>query len=247
MRTTTRLLNTEAIANADLQDEPFRWALMEQSFTSPDHAEALRRTFPSSGFGTKRRRLGESSTYGGHFLHGRGLVTRETGEIFAPDELDPLWVQLADELMSDDYRDAVQELTGIDLSDTQRELICFRQPVGGFLDPHPDNPKKRVSHVFYFSDPSWAPSDGGCLRILRSRAFDDIYAEIEPTVDRSVILVRSDESWHGYPPVESDRNGERLALQLFFCSKDMQFATEYGPDWTKAPRVTRPLWSAEAR
>ena len=63
--------------------------------------------------------------------------------------------------------------------------------------------------------------------------------ELPPVVDSSVVLVRSDDSWHGYLPVAGDR--QRLSLQIFFCRPSMRFATEYGPDWTRAPRITRPL------
>jgi len=237
------VLNFEAIADADLRSEPYEWARIEQTFVSMEVAEELRENFPSDFYGTKRRRLGESSTYGGHHLRGRGLVTRETGETFEPAALHPLWIQLTADLMSEQYEETMAQLSSRALEGTQRELICFRQPKGGFLDPHPDNPKKPVSHVMYFSDPTWNEEDGGCLRVLNSRAEDDIYEIVEPRLNNSVILVRSNDSWHGYPPVRTSEKGERLALQLFFCSNDMEFATEYGPDWTKAPRMKRDVWS----
>lgn len=240
---TDHVLDFDAVANASLRTEPFEWARLEATFVSREIAEDLRATFPTDFYGTKRRRLGESSTYGGHHLHGRGLVTRGTGQTFEPSSLSPSWLQLVDDLMSDEYLAAMEALTGIDLTGTLRELICFRQPKGGFLDPHPDNPEKPVSHVIYFSDPTWSEDDGGCLGILRSRDAADIAEVVEPRLDRSVVLVRSDSSWHGYPPVRTDAKGDRMALQLFFCSSKMEFATEYGPDWTKAPQLTRDLWS----
>lgn len=243
MESINNILNFEAISNASLFEDPFRWALLENSFTSEVIADALSQSFPSDFYGQKRRRLGESSSYGGHLLVGRGLVARQTGDVFQPASLDPRWLQLVDELMSDRYRKAMETLTGIDLADTQRELICFRQPVGAYLDPHPDNRHKPVSQVFYFSQSDWDKDDGGCLRILRSRDQNDIFAEIEPRINRSVILVRSDHSWHGYPPVKTSSKGPRLCLQLFFCRPEMKFATEYGPDWTKAPVLTRNLWA----
>ena len=240
---TNHVLDFDAIAQAELRTDPFEWARLEQTFISPEIADELRSTFPTDFYGTKRRRLGESSTYGGHHLHGRRLVTRETGQTFEPEGLSPAWLQLVADLMSDEYVEVMETLTGIDLSGTLRELICFRQPKGGFLDPHPDNPDKPASHVLYFSDPTWSEDDGGCLGILRSRSADDIAELVEPHVNRSVVLVQGESSWHGYPPVTTDVKGDRMALQLFFCSPSMEFATEYGPDWTKAPRLTRDLWS----
>jgi SM-20-related protein len=234
----TAMLNTQSLIDAKLHDEPFQWAHIRESFVSPQAVAELRRDFPVEGFGRKQRRLAESSVSGGHYLNGRGLVTRETGEIFRPDTLAPAWIALANDLLSDDYREAMSKLTGIDLEHTLLEAIVFRQPEGGYLDPHPDNPGKPVSQVFYFND-SWSAGNGGCLRILRSNDIGDVAEEFMPEAGTSVVLVRSDDSWHGYLPVEGDQT--RLSLQIFFCRQDMKFATEYGPDWTKPPRITRPL------
>lgn len=235
----TQVLNTQNLIDAKLRTEPFRWALLRESFCSAEFADELRRTFPDDGFGRKQRRLGESSVSGGHYLNGRGLITRDTGEVHRRETLAPLWAQLADDLLSNDYREAMSKLTGIDLAGTQLEAIVFRQPEGGYLDPHPDNPGKPVSQVFYFNEDDWPRAWGGCLRILSSNDIDDYTDEILPSCNSSVVIVRSDDSWHGYVPVRGDRL--RLSLQIFFCQPSMRFATEYGPDWTKPPRITRPL------
>ena len=242
---TTRLIDVERLADASLNSDPFRWAQVKESFVSPEAAAELAACFPTEGFGLKQRRLGESSVSGGHYLNGRGLITRQTGEVFNPERLPPLWVRLAEDLLSDGYREAMTALTGIPLEDAHLEAIVFRQPEGGYLDPHPDNRGKPVSQVFYFNEEPWPAEDGGWLRILRSKDIDDYAAELPPRLNESVVLVRSDDSWHGYRPVPSGRC--RLSLQIFFCRKDMEFATEYGPDWTKPPRLMRPLRSDEER
>lgn len=234
----TKILNTQSLIDAQLREEPFRWAHITESFLLPTVADELRESFPADGFGRKQRRLGESSVSGGHYLNGRGLITRETAEVHRRETLSQIWSQLADDLLSDDYRHAMSQLTGIDLEGTLLEAIVFRQPEGGYLDPHPDNPAKPVSQVFYFND-DWSIDSGGWLRILRSNDIEDYTDELPPATNTSTVLVRSDDSWHGYHPVRGDR--ERLSLQIFFCRPEMKFATEYGPDWTKPPRITRPL------
>lgn len=93
--------------------------------------------------------------------------------------------------------------------------------------------------MFYFNEEDWSIDWGGWLRILRSDDIEDYTDELAPACNSSTVLVRSDDSWHGYHPVRGAR--ERLSLQIFFCRPDMKFATEYGPDWTKPPRITRPL------
>jgi SM-20-related protein len=240
----TKILNTQSLLDAELKDEPFRWAFIEESFIAPSAAEELASQFPADGFGRKQRRLGESSVSGGHYLNGRGLITRETGEIHRSGTLSPAWLQVAEDLLSDDYREAMSSLTGIDLDGALLEAIVFRQPEGGYLDPHPDNPAKPVSQVFYFNSGDWPREAGGCLRILRSSDIEDYTDELIPACNTSVVLVRCDDSWHGYKPVRGDQT--RLCLQIFFCRPDMKFATEYGPDWTRPPRITRPLRIEEA-
>lgn len=236
---TLSLLDVDALRATEMQHDPFTWGFCDATLVSDEVAAELGRSFPIEGFGRKHRRLGESAASGGHRLNGRALVIRDTGEIFAQDTLPSIWVQLAHELKSDEYGDAMSELIGQDLSGTQREVILFRQGRGHYLDPHSDNKYKPCSHAIYLNDRSWTRDDGGCLRILRSRDIDDVVAEVEPWWGRSFILKRSDNSWHGYPPVRVD--DERLSIQVFFCQPQMQFTTEYGPDWTKPARATRSL------
>jgi hypothetical protein len=233
------LLDIESLRQTKLETSPFTWGICEKTFTSDDVAEQLTETFPAEGFGQKHRRLGESAASGGHRLNGRALVIRETGEVFGRESLHPLWQQLTDELKSPEYGEAISELIDYDLSRTQREVILFRQGRGYYLDPHSDNAQKPCSHAIYLNDPTWSEDDGGCLRLLRSRDIDDVVSEVEPRRGRSFVLKRSDNSWHGYPPVKSDKL--RLSIQVFFCLPEMQFTTEYGPDWTKPARVTRSL------
>jgi hypothetical protein len=233
------LLDLESLRRTEMQAEPFTWGVCEHTFTSDEVAWRLANTFPDTGFGQKHRRLGESAASGGHRLNGRALVVRETAEVFGRDALDPIWQELAAELTSQEYGEAVSDLIGSDLSETQREVILFRQGRGFYLDAHSDNEHKPCSHAIYLNERTWAPADGGCLRLLRSRDLEDFVAEWEPWRGRSFVLRRSDDSWHGYPPVLVDE--ERLSIQVFFCHPEMQFTTEYGPDWTKPARVTRSL------
>lgn len=235
------LLDLESLRRTTMESEPFTWGVCEQTFVSDEVAAELAATFPAEGFGQKHRRLGESAASGGHRLNGRALVVRDTGEVFRPEDLPPIWRRLADELRSPEYGEVMSELIGRDLSGTEREVILFRQGRGFYLDPHSDNRHKPCSHALYLNDASWTRDDGGCLRLLRSRDIDDYVREVEPWRGRSFVLRRSDDSWHGYPPVLAD--AVRLSVQVFFCLPEMQFTTEYGPDWTKPARVTRSLRS----
>jgi hypothetical protein len=129
--------------------------------------------------------------------------------------LGPLWRQLADELASPAYRDAVGCLTGIDLGDLDLEVNLFSYGLGAYQQPHPDLPEKVVTHVLWFNE-DWEASHGGCLRILRSRDEDDIARELLPSLGWSAVFVRSASSWHSVTPVTGDAPADRRALVATF-------------------------------
>ena len=58
-------------------------------------------------------------------------------------------------------------------------------------------------------NPQWK-SEGGRLRLLRSKKLDDYVAEVPPTMGSLIIFRRSDRSWHGHKPFE----GKRMSLQF---------------------------------
>ncbi|RYG82770.1 hypothetical protein EON77_07140 [bacterium] len=112
-------------------------------------------------------------------------------------------------------RAALAALTGVSLDGLDVEAAFWRHGEGCFIDPHPDNADKRVTHLLYFSGDDWTPSMGGGLRILRSNDIDDVAAEVLPTTGRSLVFVRSETSWHGYTPIGA-HGRDRLALQIVF-------------------------------
>ena len=57
--------------------------------------------------------------------------------------------------------------------------------------------------MFYFNQ-EWDSNWGGCLRILKDDNADSVFQEIPPLLNTSVILVRSDNSWHTVTPVSPE-------------------------------------------
>jgi hypothetical protein len=114
-----------------------------------------------------------------------------------------------DELLGDEFRNAVERKFDIDLSGkptmyTVRGYI--RQKDGGI---HTDSKTKIVTVLLYLNE-AWDP-DGGRLRLLRNGTdLDDYAAEIPPTEGNLLIFLRSDSSWHGHKPFQ----GRRRAIQL---------------------------------
>src|SRR5713101_4814773 len=189
-RAQTRVLDLDALAGAELQTEPYDWALVDPAFR-PGAADALLETFPAGNYWIIDGNDGEKQyTYAA-----RPLVTLGAeSPVNAPD-LDPVWAGLAEDLVSVDYRQALGGLTGVSLVDALLEASIWRWDAGHQLGPHRDLPAKLVTQVFYFSE-SWDERWGGALRILNSQDSADIRTEIPPRNGTASVLVRSESSWH---------------------------------------------------
>jgi Rps23 Pro-64 3,4-dihydroxylase Tpa1-like proline 4-hydroxylase len=134
-------------------------------------------------------------------------------------DLSSAWLQLARELQESSYRDALALATGVDLSAARLGAAFWRYPRAGFLGPHVDEPYKLVSHVIYFSD-DWSPSWGGELRILDDAGA--LHSFVTPSLGNSVVVVRSQNSWHEVAPVSSDSASVRKSLQVVFHVSDFR-------------------------
>src|SRR5262249_16677859 len=96
------------------------------------------------------------------------------------------------------------------------EANIFHYGPGAWLGPHLDLKDKIVTHVFYFND-HWQSSDGGCLRILRSKNEADLVKEIPPIVGNSPsVLVRSENSWHAVARVDRNVRVSRRSVTVTF-------------------------------
>jgi SM-20-related protein len=206
------LLNLLAISKSQIADHPFPWVCILDTFSNPHDALLLADTFPADGF-TTISRIGPDKSYQ---LHGRRLDSTS---------LPNIWQKLNAELSSTVYRQAVEECTGQSLNGLDMEMTLWRQPSGGFLGPHTDKSDKVISHVFYFSNLDWSFEDGGCIRILRSQNINDIDVEIPPHTGTSLLFVRTDQSWHGYTPIQVGR-GDRCSLQVIFHRPTLGYTSE---------------------
>jgi Rps23 Pro-64 3,4-dihydroxylase Tpa1-like proline 4-hydroxylase len=118
------------------------------------------------------------------------------------------WSKLLGELCSPVYSSALGSLAGVDLSGAGLEVTCWLYGPGDWLGSHTDKADKIVTQVFNLNA-QWEGTWGGCLRILRSADTRDVHAEIAPKANSSVVLVRSDRSWHCVTPVRAEANSLR--------------------------------------
>jgi hypothetical protein len=129
----------------------------------------------------------------------------------------PAFAQLLEELKSDAFRDAVAEKFSVDLTNIPT-MITVRGACGkkdGSI--HTDTESKILSLLLYMN-PSWE-TDGGRLRLLRSRNIEDVAAEVPPVAGTLLIFRRADHSFHGHKPFA----GPRKVVQLNWIT-DAKFA-----------------------
>lgn len=203
------VLRMDALSRAELRHEPFRHAVIDRQF-DPAHARALSETYPADHY-----RIVSGGAEKLYRYDARPFVAFGRDEVMFEDNLAPEWKTLGRELASPAYREALEKLTGLDLTDALFEANLFHYGPRRLLEPHRDLADKIVTHVLYFND-AWNPADGGCLRILRSPDLDDCVTEVLPIAGTSVVLVRSEHSWHGVPAVRPGVTRSRRSMTATF-------------------------------
>ena len=205
------MINLGKIRDNKLSRDPYEWAFISNLYSPRAEAE-LAATFPTDHFKTMVGNDGEKDwTYESRCLLGFGNSVPSH-----PWRLSRAWRELATDLASTEYREAMSKLTGIDLMSLWLEANVFHFGPGAWLGPHVDRKDKIVTQVLYFND-TWERKNGGCLAILRSSDLADEAAEILPTVGNSCVLVRSASSWHAVKPVAANcRNSRRSVTVTFY-------------------------------
>lgn len=206
---TDSVLQLDVFSRATMGHTPYAHAVVSGLFR-PDHARALAETFPTDHY-----RIVSGGAEKRYRYDARPLVAFGRDEISFAESLSPEWRSLGRDLASSEYRETLGKVIGVDLRGALLEVNLFHYGPRCLLEPHTDLADKIVTHVLYFND-AWSPADGGCLRILRSADPDDVAIEIPPLVGTSAILVRSENSWHGVPPVKRGVAHSRRTLTATF-------------------------------
>ncbi|WP_237388186.1 2OG-Fe(II) oxygenase family protein [Xenorhabdus sp. Sc-CR9] len=176
-----------------LTNTPYHWGMVSP-FIDEETANNLMETFPHEGFIMAEKmaeQTDDKKTYSLEAL----LIEEDT-------PLSSVWTEFCKYLKSNQYRDRVGKLIGRDLSLARLNLTLWRYRSSQWLGPHTDKTEKVVTQIFNFNR-NWSPDWGGCLRILHSDDSQDIYREIPPELNTSVILQRSDQSWHMVTPISA--------------------------------------------
>jgi Rps23 Pro-64 3,4-dihydroxylase Tpa1-like proline 4-hydroxylase len=204
------MLIFENIRNGSLQENPFAWGMLNDLYT-PENANALASSYPHDHYKVVTGSDGEKE----YFYEARALIPMGAHEISDRAELSDAWRALAEDFLSIEYRQAMSQLVGFDLSAAPLEVNVFHYGPGASLGPHLDLKTKIVTHVLYFNK-SWDINDGGCLTILNSGNPKDVAKIVPPIVGYSAVIVRSDRSWHAVSQVVNDCQWSRRSLTATF-------------------------------
>ena len=202
-------LGAPYVISGSVNQDPFTWAVVSGFF---DHSVALRlaQEFPDDGFrvaGTRTK-----------LFHVRSLVV--DGRLpSSASGLPGTWRTIGHLISSMAYRDRLGDLVGRDLTGLRFDASLCRYPPGCSLEPHTDRDIRDTTHIVYFNRP-WRREWGGMLRILRSAHLDDAVEEILPELHTSVVMVRSERSWHGVTTVADGVTQERLSLLVHASRAD---------------------------
>jgi hypothetical protein len=175
------------------------------------------KTYPKDHFHYSTRKMGHDKTY----KHcGRPLIVPGEKEPFHAERLAPLWHDLCQDLLSDEYRNALEELIGVSLKNhiVGVDFWRFDPGDGCFISPHADVPWKTVSHIYYFVR-EWDPSWGGMLGVHDVDQQNDRIRTVTPSLGTSAILVRSERSFHSIEQVSIQAKETRRVMDVVFFNK----------------------------
>lgn len=204
------MLDLHRIAQKKMETKPYQWAFIDQLFSAEDAAQ-LASSFPRDKFKKVAGYDGEK----GYEYMSRSLIHMGATVPSHAEALSPAWRALANDLLSPEYRSSLKKITGKDLTKVPMEVNVIHYGPGAFLGPHVDLKAKMMTHVLYFNE-TWNQQHGGCINILRSSDPADVLTEVLPVVGNSVLLVRSNQSWHSVSRVVPECKTSRRSLNVIF-------------------------------
>lgn len=206
------IINLNKIAQAKLNKTPYHYGKINGMFDSNLYLQ-LCNDYPKVGF-THCEALSQDKTYS---MYMRQLCDTRKHDIDI-DDLSESWSLLVRELKSKAYLQTLSDHAQHDLSQCDVEINCWQYASGGWLSPHTDKPEKVISQLFYFNE-QWQDSWGGQFHVLNSENEDDIHETIYPDENTSVILVRSNNSWHSVAPLSCPSHITRRLVQIIYWKK----------------------------
>lgn len=205
-----KLLNSEAIEATKFRIYPYKLGLLNNVLKESNH-RYFEHFFPSQHFCFVQKQSEEKS----YQMYVLPLLTegKETAEGIG--QLDSEWLQLLNEIRSEEYRNLMSRITGIALGNASLEVNLWEYASGSSLSVHTDKKEKLVTHLIFFN-PVWEDDWGGHFCIHTANDDQAVFDSILPTSDNSIILITTDDSWHSVTSVTSKAPVRRRGLQIIF-------------------------------
>lgn len=210
-----RAINLDALRSAEVHTEPWRWAHYAGAFLEP---EELAKVYPSAGMVHEPKDYtvsggGDQDSSWSTLDTRRTLVDVGTDEPMIWSDLDERWLDVAADLVSPEYREALSEVVGIDLADLTMRAVFHTFNETYSCRPHLDDESERVVHLLYL-DGTDSADRGGFFQVLTSSDPKDLVTQVPPTPNQSIIQVRTDNSWHAVSPPAAGSKMARKMLHI---------------------------------
>jgi Rps23 Pro-64 3,4-dihydroxylase Tpa1-like proline 4-hydroxylase len=205
------MLNTSRLHN-DLAERYQDCCFVLADLLQQDYLTELTSAYPIDGFIPCLRNDGPKKHYSFGILD---IVKNKSINEASRNYVSAIWFELVNHLLSADYQNRIAEITNLKLSETTVNISFYKYGYGDWVSPHIDNPDKLVTQIFYFN-PVWSAEWGGYFNLLGSEEAQDIIHSIAPLSTHSVLISRTNSSWHMVTPVTNKSDFFRLSMQLEF-------------------------------
>jgi hypothetical protein len=218
MANACKAINLAALSRIHISRDPWPWGTYE----GPFHPEVLEARFPTDHFSYHSQyRILEamgrqkSDSWYQHNVRTRPLLELGKKQPFEPDSLDPIWLDVAHDLISPAFREVLSDAVQYDVRKLDMQAHFWEFAEGSFFQPHVDKPHKIVTFLMYLTK-NWTEEHGGCLNILGSADPCDVRRVIAPRANTAVVLKREAQAWHSVSRIPIGVARNRLLLQAWF-------------------------------
>jgi Rps23 Pro-64 3,4-dihydroxylase Tpa1-like proline 4-hydroxylase len=209
-----KVIDGRALAAGPMRGSPYPHVIIGRSFQNAEDSSVLCDQFVMSGF---KHDVRGANAEGKKQYRANNYQLLDYGRRCEDHlaRLTPRWQDLFEDVCSPEYRAAAAACTGVDLSGTVLDIRLVLYGKDDWIEPHVDRADKVVTHLFYLNT-KWSDEWSGALRILASSDIEDYTQQVFPHAGVSVIMVRTENSWHAVPPVNSRAPEPRRVLLVHF-------------------------------
>lgn len=218
MTSACKAIDLAALSKVRIGPDPWPWGTYEGVF----HPEVLRARFPTDHFSYHSQyrileAMGKrnSDSWYQHNVRTRPLLELGKKEPFEPDTLDPIWLDVARDLLSPSFRECLSGAAQYDVRHFDMQAHFWDFAEGSFFQPHVDKPHKIVTFLMYLTK-DWTEENGGCLQVLGSNDPSDVRHVVPPRANTAVILKWEPNAWHSVSRIPFGVTKNRLVLQAWF-------------------------------